>query len=62
MGAPAMQLLRDVAVDKQRWVQRALRKLSVGLMRGNAWNMKAGLVCGLIVRGVCFRQASRGAP
>ena len=44
MGAPAMQLLRDLAelaseggaVDKQRWVQRALRKLSVGFMRGNA--------------------------
>ena len=51
MGAPAMQLLRELAelaseggaVGKQRWVQRALRKVSVGLMRGNAWKMKAGL-------------------
>ena len=39
-----MQLLHDLAVlaseggaaDKQRWVQRALRKLSVWLMRGDA--------------------------
>ena len=28
-------------VDKQRWVQRALRKLSAGLMRGNAWSTPA---------------------
>ena len=60
MGGQAMQLLRDLAelaseggaVDEQRRVQRALRKLSVGLMRGNEWKVKAGL-------GVGARRAGR---
>ena len=69
MGAPAMQLLRDLtdsaseggALGRQRWVQRALRELSVGLMRGNAWKMRAGLSVAALRAG-CVLQASRGPP
>ena len=50
-----MALLRKVAglaaesrrVNKQRWLTRALRKLSVALMRGNSWAFKAGLSVGV---------------
>ena len=59
MGAPAMELLgqlADLAAESRRvvkavWMRSALQKLSVALVRGNAWQFKAGLAVAVRVTG-----------
>ena len=67
MGEAAMARSRRLAevaadvgrVNKQRWMKSALRKLSVALLRGDPWTLKAGLSVGARAAGRCSGQASR---
>ena len=69
MGVPAMVTLNNMAelaaeaprVSEQGWMQLALRKLSVALVRGNSWRFKAGLSVGSRAAGRVY-QAGHVQP